>query len=71
MDSSINICYNELMDLRQQYTEKYLQQHQLESYMFYYQILRTASIIKNYTEYANEMQNESVGFGERIKNTME
>jgi len=69
INTSTNVCYNELMDLRQQYTEKYLQQHQLESYMSYYQTLRTVSIIQNYTKYADEMQNESVGFGDRIKNT--
>lgn len=60
-DKSINSCFNELIDLRQQYTEKYLQEHQLESYMAYFQMLRTVSIIQNYTDYANEMQKESIG----------
>jgi len=69
IDTSENNCQVKLLDLRNQYNEKLLQETELLLTMNYFQTLRTIEIIQNNSFLAEDFQIEAESYVERVKNT--
>lgn len=71
LNKKIVDCQSELIDLRQEQTEKLLQNQWLVSTIFTYQILGRTASIQNETQEAETFKKEAEKFGESLKDKVE
>jgi hypothetical protein len=68
-DYKIANCQSDLSDTRMELIEKLIQEQRLHEYFNSYQIIRGPMLVQNYSWFADQLQQDSESYAERIKNT--